>query len=319
MINVEHTNDKRRNNDCSFFSTIKYKVDKMETKKLFILAHCRGMSNQIILKLIQMDPTLQIIDELNDQHWNHYFKLSNEKIKSFRADYESIDVNKLLKKYDDEKISFLPLTNVLYPKLLKNIADPPPFLFCKGDLSLFQLKKIISIVGTRTPSKNGIETVEKFIKPLVREGWIIVSGLAKGIDTFAHKLTLENNGKTIAVIGGGFYHLYPKENWRIAREISEKHILLSEFPPATIPQKWHFPLRNRIISGLGLGTIIIQAKKRSGSLITAHQALEQNREVFAVPGSIFDENYAGTNELIQQGAKLVTTANDITEEFDQII
>lgn len=295
------------------------RVDLVKMKKLFLLSHCRGISNQMILKLIRTDPTLQIIDELNDYHFNHYFKLSREKIKLFRTDYESINIDYLKKKYENEHIHFLSLTSPFYPNLLKQITDPPPFLFYKGNLNLFEKKKIISVVGTRTPSKYGEETVEKLISPLVKEDWVIVSGLAKGIDTFAHQSAMKHNGQTIAVIGGGFYHLYPKENIRLSEEISEKHLILSEFPPTITPQKWHFPMRNRIISGLSLGTIIIQAKKRSGSLITAQLALEQNREVFAVPGSIFDPNYEGTNELIQQGAKLIMKADDIIEEFERKI
>jgi DNA processing protein len=150
---------------------------------------------------------------------------------------------------------------------------------------------------------------------MVRTGWTIVSGLAIGIDVESHKLAIQNDGSTIAVLGSGFNHIYPKEHIPISRQIAANHLLISEYPPDRKPAKWQFPMRNRIISGLSRGTLIIEAREKSGSLITGDYALQEGREVFAVPGSILEPCSAGTNHLIQQGAKLTTCAEDIYEEL----
>ncbi len=150
---------------------------------------------------------------------------------------------------------------------------------------------------------------------LIKQEVLTVSGLAKGIDSLVHEYTIKNGGKTIAVIAGGLYHIYPKENMDLALEMMKTQLIISEYPPDTKPLRWHFPARNRIISGLSKGTFIIEAKRKSGSLITANFAVNEGREVFSLPGSILNPFSAGTNDLIQQGAKLVTSAEDILEEI----
>ncbi len=284
-------------------------------ERLFLLAHCKGISQQVLRKMMRVDPTLELFFHLKDREWGTYFQIDKEKIQAIKDEYHSIPFLDLVKKYKKEKIMFLSLYDQEYPPLLKEIPDPPPFLFYKGDISLSHSPQIISVVGTRNPSYYGRLALEFIIKPLIVNQWVIVSGLAKGIDALAHTLSINQKGKTIAVIAGGFYHVYPKQNHPLAEQIMTSHLILSEHPPSTPPQRWHFPMRNRMISGLSKGTIIIQAQKRSGSLITAQQALDQNREVFAVPGSIFEEYCGGTNELIQNGAKLVQNASHIIEEF----
>jgi DNA processing protein len=285
------------------------------TKRLFLLSHCRNMNNQLLYKLLQIDPTLNIIHMLKDYEWELYFNLSREKVKTMKQELNSFHFESLYQKYNEQNILFVAIYDEKYPRLLKEIPDPPPLLYYKGDINLAQHRQLISVVGTRYPTQYGKSALEHLLKPLIKENWIIVSGMAKGIDTLAHESAIVHEGKTIAVIAGGLFHIYPKQNISLANKIMASHLILSEHPPTTPPQKWHFPMRNRIISGLSVGTIIIQAKKRSGSLITANQALEQNRQVFAVPGSIFDEHSSGTNELIQSGAKLVQDGAHIMEEF----
>lgn len=204
--------------------------------------------------------------------------------------------------YDDE-----------YPPLLKEIHDPPFVLYSIGDKNLFQLAGI-GIVGTRTPTSNGLQSMENIIQELPKEV-MIVSGMALGIDANAHLLSLKYGNPTIAVIGSGFHHLYPAKNKSLADKIIQQNLLITEYPPSFTPRKWYFPKRNRIISGLSLGTIIVEAKEKSGSLITADCAMDQGREVFAVPGSINSPYSKGCHQLIQQGAKLVTSAKDILEEL----
>lgn len=232
-----------------------------------------------------------------------------------QKEFNQIQINNLEQLYKSHGIGYLTYFDAEYPDLLREIYNPPLILFYKGNIKLLT-QKALAIVGARDANYYGRQVLNKIIPPLIEKEMVIVSGLAKGIDTFAHMATIENRGQTIAVLGGGFFHIYPKENDSLAKEIALRHLLLSEYPPIERPAKWKFPMRNRIISGLTQGTLVVQAKERSGSLITADFALEQGREVFAIPGNITDVLSGGTNDLIQQGAKLVMNANHIIEELN---
>lgn len=200
-----------------------------------------------------------------------------------------------------------------YPQLLREIIDPPLALHVRGDVSLLATASI-AIVGSRRASPYGTNAAQHLAKQLA-PALTIVSGLARGIDAAAHYAALAANGRTIAVLGTGIDIVYPRSNARLFREIETHGLIVSELAPGTPPKPEHFPIRNRIISGLTLGTIIVEATSRSGSLITARMAAEQGREVFAVPGSIFSAGSEGTHRLIQYGAKLVHDANDVVEEL----
>lgn len=200
-----------------------------------------------------------------------------------------------------------------YPPLLKEIHDPPVVLYAIGDLSALQ-QPSIAIVGTRKPSLLGTETAKQFACHLAQHGLTIVSGLAYGIDAAAHRGCLDSKGKTIAVMGTGIDHIYPRAHTQLAKKISEHGLLLTEFPLKSAANAGHFPRRNRIISGLSLATLIVEAALKSGSLITARMALEQNRDVLAIPGSIHNQQARGCHYLLQQGAKLVTCVNDVLDE-----
>ena len=203
-----------------------------------------------------------------------------------------------------------------YPALLKEISDPPPLLFVRGNPELLSLPQI-AIVGSRNPSKLGLETATAFAKALSQCGLVITSGLALGIDAASHQGALSAKGYTIAVAGTGLDRVYPARHIDLATEIVNTGAMVSEFPPGTLAKANHFPRRNRIISGLCQGLLVVEAAKESGSLITARLALEQNRDVFAIPGSIHNPLARGCNALIREGAKLVETAQDILEEFNQ--
>ncbi|WP_233711046.1 DNA-processing protein DprA [Lederbergia citrisecunda] len=235
-------------------------------------------------------------------------------MEKFTKEFLSIDVHKLIKLYNSKNIFYITYNDPEYPRQLKEIHDPPLILFYMGDKSLLS-KPSIAVVGARAASQYALKGLDFILPQLIKNNIVIVSGLAKGTDTYAHEKTINFGGKTIAVLGGGFFHLYPSENKALAGKIVKNHLLLSEYPPIIKPERWHFPMRNRIISGLAKGTVVIQAKKRSGSLITADMALEAGREVFALPGPINDSLSEGTNHLIQQGAKLVTSGSDILEEI----
>ncbi|MDD2703575.1 MAG: DNA-processing protein DprA [Candidatus Omnitrophica bacterium] len=201
-----------------------------------------------------------------------------------------------------------------YPRNLTYISDPPIVLYVKGEIQE-EDALAIGVVGSRRASFYGLSSAEKFAVDLCGRGYTVVSGLARGIDTAAHTGALKSGGRTIAVIGSGFNRLYPKENMALADSITRQGAVVSEFPIDAAPLKQNFPRRNRVISGLSLGVVVVEAARNSGALITANFALEQGREVFALPGKIDSAGSFGTHELIKQGAKLVTSVADIEEEL----
>lgn len=200
-----------------------------------------------------------------------------------------------------------------YPENLKTIYSPPILIYVKGEIKP-EDADAIAIVGTRHPSHYGISTCEKLAEELAYKGITIISGMARGIDTMAHRGAIKA-GRTIAVLGSGFNCMYPPENIKLAKEICENGAVVSEFPMNTPPYRFNFPIRNRVICGLSLGVVVVEASERSGSLITANYALDENRELFAVPGQVSARN-TGSNNLIKQGAKLVEDVDDIIEEIE---
>ncbi len=200
-----------------------------------------------------------------------------------------------------------------YPKLLREIPSAPPLIWMMGDASLVQ-RPALAIVGARNASAAGLRFTRTIAMQLAEAGFISASGLARGIDTAAHEATLQSG--TMAVVAGGIDHFYPPENEKLQRAIAERGLLICENPPGTTPKAEHFPRRNRIISGAALGTIIVEAAMRSGSLITARFANEQGREVFAVPGSPLDPRCEGTNRLIKEGAHMLTSIQDVLEHVE---
>ena len=222
-------------------------------------------------------------------------------------------VQRELKLIDELNASIVTLTDQSYPNNLRQIFDPPPLLYVRGDLQPKD-ELAISMVGSRLISNYGRMITERIAGDLAGNGVTIVSGMARGIDSAAHRGALSVGGRTIAVLGCGVDIVYPRENRRLFEEITAHGAVISEFPLSTPPEGVNFPKRNRIISGLSLGVVIVQANSRSGSLITAGLALEQNRDVFAVPGNVGMAGSRGTNRLIKQGAKLIESAEDILEE-----
>lgn len=209
----------------------------------------------------------------------------------------------------------LPLYDTRYPQRLKEIADPPPLLYVLGNLDCLNHPQV-AVVGSRHFTPYGRQNTETFTTQLAEQGLTITSGLALGIDQFAHKAALTAKGYTIAVLGSGLLQIYPRQHMALAQTIVEQGgAVISEFPLTEGPNRFNFPKRNRIISGLSLGTLVIEATEKSGSLITARLALEQNREVFTIPGSILSPQARGCHSLIQQGAKCVTCVEDILEEL----
>jgi DNA processing protein len=241
-----------------------------------------------------------------------------------RAAVESIirynpgnELERELELIDKYEVQVLSIQDEGYPFNLKFTFDPPCLLYIKGTL-IPEDNVSVAIVGSRRATAYGRTVAEKLGGELAKKGITVVSGLARGIDTCAHRGTLAGGGRTIAVLGSGLGVIYPPENKNLAEEITRQGAVISEFPIMSSPEKGHFPRRNRLISGLTLGTIVVEAAEESGALITAGYALEQGREVFAVPGNIWSKYSQGTHKLIRQGAKLTARVEDILEEIESL-
>jgi DNA processing protein len=225
-----------------------------------------------------------------------------------------LDLDEEMKRVEQAGAWLLTLVDEAYPPLLKELPDPPLLLYVRGSLLPVD-HSALSVVGTRKATHYGLEAAYKLSGALAKQGVTVVSGLAHGIDTAAHRGALNAGGRTIAVLGCGIDHIYPADNRDLANDIVQNGALISEFPLGAPPEARNFPRRNRIISGIALGVLVVEAPEGSGALITADMAAEQGREVFAVPGNIFNPASRGSNHLIQDGAKLVMSATDIMDEL----
>ncbi|HGI1751016.1 TPA: DNA-processing protein DprA [Streptococcus agalactiae] len=229
----------------------------------------------------------------------------------FIENYKQLDLKKLRQEF--KKFPVLSILDSNYPLELKEIYNPPVLLFYQGNIELLSKPKL-AVVGARQASQIGCQSVKKIIKETNNQ-FVIVSGLARGIDTAAHVSALKNGGSSIAVIGSGLDVYYPTENKKLQEYMSYNHLVLSEYFTGEQPLKFHFPERNRIIVGLCQGIVVAEAKMRSGSLITCERALEEGREVFAIPGNIIDGKSDGCHHLIQEGAKCIISGKDILSEY----
>ena len=207
-------------------------------------------------------------------------------------------------------VSLMPCTYSAYPKLLTEIDDPPLALFAMGDISLLN-EPMVAVVGSRRPTPIGVKIARQIAQELSALGIVISSGMALGIDGVAHQGALDCNGATVAVMGCGLDVIYPFRHKKMFEQIQSSGLLVSEYPPSVKPNKYTFPERNRIVSGLSMGVVIVEAAKKSGTLITARLAMEQNREVMVLPGSVLSQQYAGSHHLIKNGAALITSSDDV--------
>lgn len=248
-------------------------------------------------------------------------RLSQKKKASFACFLAELNIRQEQEKYRKQGVKWTAIYEDTYPRLLREIYAPPVILFYQGDMEVLVDHICLAVVGARVATDYGLEAVEKMIPTLLKDTKqpiAIVSGLAKGIDTKAHEVTLEAKGHTIGVIGAGLDQFYPRKNKDLQQRMAKEQLVLSEYPLGAKPQKFRFPERNRIIAGLSRGIFVVEAKKRSGSLITAYNGLDENRDIFALPGSIFEKNNEGCHRLIQLGAKLTRESTDILEEWSLI-
>lgn len=279
-------------------------MNKYELYKLKVA----GLSNEQVFRIVsywEMNgewPSLELMAKIagcrNQALFiERYIRIDDQILREEFKEFDSISI------MDEE-----------YPEELLWMHNPPVLLFYEGNIDLLKHPKI-AVVGSRRCSRIGIHSVEKIINELNNE-LIVVSGLAKGIDAAAHYAAIRNGGKTIGVIGTGLDVFYPRSNKQLQKYMSGSHLVLTEYGPGQSPQKHHFPERNRIIAGLSRAVIVAEARMRSGSLITCERAMEEGRDVFAIPGSILDGRSDGCHHLIQEGAKLVTSGKDVLDEFE---
>jgi DNA processing protein len=283
----------------------------------FYLKSVPGIGNHLYKRLIDRFNAPEIVFQSSPQQLLEVEGISTRQTAAI-LNYKPADQIKTeLDRVHQKGYKIITLNDPVYPVLLREIPDPPPLLYICGALD--GQEKNVAVVGSRNATAYGISATQRLCADLVAFNLTIVSGMAVGIDTAAHQGALAAKGKTIAVLGSGFNKIYPSENFSLFKRIAEEGAVISEFMLDTEPDAHNFPIRNRIISGMSMGTVVVEATRKSGSLITARLAAEQNREVFAVPGSIQSFKSTGTHTLIKQGAKLVEHAQDVLEELAAFI
>ncbi len=292
-------------------------MKEISNREVLIWLNSIGIGNKNIDKLMKQIPQLTDIWYTSTDVLYNLKCIKPNIIEKIICNRKQDYIDKLFYELNEKEIDVITILDENYPKRLYNIYDRPKVLYKRGEWH----KKdefSIAVVGSRKTTSYGKWATEKLVRELVNLDVTIVSGLALGIDAMAHKIAMEENGRTIGILGNGLDIIYPKRNEKLYREIPQKGLIMTEYFLGTPPLAYNFPQRNRLISGLSLGVLVIEAKERSGSLITAHHALEQGKEVFALPGNINSIFSRGTNKLIKDGAKLVMDIDDIVEEIYEL-
>ncbi len=270
------------------------------------------MGGKRIRNLLKFFGTGEQVWKASTSELSHVEGINTSLAESIGSQRLNIDVDREMDQLLALNIKIIEYDN--YPELLKEIYDPPLLLFARGNVNLLYGTNL-GVVGTRKPSGYAKGVMEKIIPPLTKANLVLVSGMARGVDGAVHRLCLKHSGSTVAVLGTGLDRIYPPEHRELYHQLTEKGLVISEFPLGTPPYKQHFPMRNRIISGLCRGVFVIEAPIKSGAIITAEMALEQNRDVFCVPGNITNPQSEGCNRMISDGAKLVVEAADVLKEL----
>ncbi|UOR12736.1 DNA-processing protein DprA [Halobacillus amylolyticus] len=283
-------------------------------QRLIHLHACPQVSRSLLNKWLKLDPDLATLLKITPEKISTTFRLPSE---NSLVIYKYLHGTSIMKKLDTDEQGYECVTifDTDYPELLKTIPDPPLVLYIKGNKKLLKHPLTLSVVGTRTPSNYALPAMRQILIPLIKSNFCMVSGMAMGIDQCVHRLAIQHGGTTIAVIGSGFDHIYPRNNLALYKHMGDTQLIISEYPPDRPPRKYHFPERNRIISGLSEATLVIEARLRSGSLITVDQALEQGREVFAMPGPIDSKTSEGCHYMIREGATLLQGYQDIIHAY----
>ena len=281
------------------------------------LAHRPGLKDRMKLTLLQQFQDPEMVYFADDRAYDHVEGMTSE-VRQALQDKDLSQAKKILEDCRKERLQILTFQDAAYPARLKNIYDPPLVLYYKGQLPELDANPVIGVVGTRNASVYGIQTAKRMGWQIGKCGGIVVSGMAKGIDSAATSGALSAGVPAVGVLGCGADIVYPASNRFLFRDMEKMGCLISEFPPGTPPVKWNFPKRNRIISGLSCGVLVVEAPEKSGALITAAQALDQGRDVFTVPGNIDIPTFTGSNRLLREGAMAVASGWDILSEYQAL-
>ena len=284
-------------------------------QQLLALHYAYPLTLNKLQRLLHIICTLDELESISVSKLARIMDIKEQTAHTVKEIYMAVHQVDLVKQYESAGIEVIVYTSDLYPKKLLQLFNPPSVLYSKGDSRLLMAPQIIACIGSREATSYSVEAFKQIIPPLVENQCVIVSGLAKGADTLAHRAAIHYGGKTIAVLGHGFQTIYPKSNTMLAQHMAQHHLLLSEYPPHIGPKKHHFPMRNRIISGLSDALVVTEAALRSGTLITTELALEQGKDVFAVPGPITSVQSIGTNNLIKDGAIPIWNGYQIVQEL----
>ncbi len=288
-------------------------MERNEIASLCLLHSIPGIGNKTLWRMKQQAGSFTACLAGDDDMWQRC-SLSAAQRSAIVDTRQRVDPLGVYERLTDQAIGICTVDTEGYPEMLRAIYDPPYIIYYRGDISILN-KFCLAVVGSRVATSYGKKQAARFARELAGEGMVVVSGMARGIDTEAHRGALEVDGKTAAVLGSGIDIIYPRENQNLYDQIVQEGVVLSEFAPGTRPEPGNFPARNRTISGLSHGVLVVEAKQRSGALITADFALEQGRDVFAIPGPITSPNSAGTNQLIKQGACLVASIEDVLHDY----
>lgn len=277
----------------------------------------KGVGSRGRAALLELYGTAEQIYELKEDDYTHTEGFDRRWLESL-LDKSLDEAEEILRDCDNAEIDLLTYADERYPKRLKNISDPPALLYYKGTLPDFDNEAAIAVVGSRRCSAYGLMYAKQFARQIANSGGIVVSGGARGIDTMALKGALDSSMPVVAVMGCGLDIDYPRENHFLFQKIIQHGCILSEYPPKTEPERGHFPVRNRILSGLSLGVLVVEAPEKSGALITADLALQQGRDVFAIPGNIGVKHCSGSNRLIREGAYMVEDGWEVLREYSNL-
>ncbi len=284
-------------------------------KRLLALHYYFPVPKHRLHFLLSEDPELVHFTEYPPVKLAQVLNTTTEKARKLQTNLIERSSTPFEQLYNQHSITPIPFTHALYPDHLRKLFDPPTVLYAKGDPLLLTEKRKVAIIGSRKATHYSKEVLSLIVPPLVENDVVIVSGLAKGADTLAHQATIAYGGKTIAVLGHGLFHLYPKENAGIRDEIARNHLLLTEYPPYVRPERWTFPMRNRIISGLSDAVIVTEAARKSGTMSTIEHALENGKSIYAVPGAVTSTLSEGPNKLIDEGAQPLWNGFQIIGSF----
>lgn len=290
-------------------------IFSVDTHNLLALHYVYPLPLQKLQQLLSPVDVLSHFDRAHPSEIAQALQISLSKAAQLLQSFLHVYRMPLEEAYASVDIVPIPFNHAFYPVHLFELPSPPTVLYVKGRTSLLEGKHI-AIIGSRKATGYTKTAMDLIVPPLVEQQYTIVSGLARGADTLAHEATMKYAGQTIAVLGHGFHHVYPRENRALAEKMAKEQLLITEYPPYMKPEKWHFPMRNRIISGLSRALVVTEAALKSGTLITTECALEQGKDVFVVPGPIDAEQSKGTNKLLLEGAIPVSNGYQITEMLE---